>query len=468
MRTVTRKVGLALALTASASLLLVGCAGNSSSGALDKAACDALLSKTPAPAAAAAATPITPKTAAYETSSIAQQAPAASVPSSVKTAAEKKTITFVGGAYTSTTAAYWKDLASKFEAANPGYKVNVQIIDWNNIDQQVATMIQTKQYPDILNENKFSGWAQDGILQPASSLVSSSVQSDFIPAFKNASIYKGTQYALPFITSTRALFYNKTAFAKAGIAKPPTTWLQLVTDAQKLKKAGYIGYGLPLGTEESQAEWSIWMWGNGGNWESAPGKFTVDSAENVKTLKVLNCLSNVYKVTEANPGQTNRTDGVFHPFANGKVGMMFGASFAPSLFKGWKSTVDYGVAPVPVNGNVKPFTLGVQDYLMSFKNPGNTTAVSKFLNYFYQEDNYTRFLTSQGFLPATASASTALESNPDFAPFLKLLPTARFYPTTDPAFPAVQGAVQNQVGTGVAPGANEKSILTTINDASAK
>jgi multiple sugar transport system substrate-binding protein len=466
MRTVTRKVGLALALTASASLLLVGCAGNTSSGALDKASCDALLSKTPAPAAAAAATPITTESASYETSSITKQAaPATARSTSVKTAAEKKTITFVGGAYTSTTAAYWKDLAAKFEAANPGYKVNVQIIDWNNIDQQVATMIQTKQYPDILNENKFSGWAQNGILQPAASLVSPSVQSDFIPAFKNASVYKGTQYALPFITSTRALFYNKTAFAKAGIAKPPTTWLQLVSDAQKLKKAGYIGYGLPLGTEESQAEWSIWMWGNGGNWESSPGKFTVDSAENVKTLKVLNCLSTVYKVTEANPGQTNRTDGVFHPFANGKVGMMFGASFAPSLFKGWDSTVDYGVAPVPVNGDIKPFTLGVQDYLMSFKNPGNTTAVSKFLNYFYQEDNYTRFLTSQGFLPATTSASMALESNPDFAPFLKLLPTARFYPTTDPAFPAVQGAVQNQIGTGVASGANEKAILTAINGA---
>jgi multiple sugar transport system substrate-binding protein len=469
MRTATRKVGIALALTATASLVLVGCAsGSGSSGALDKASCDALLSKTAAPTTAAAATPITTKTASYETSSIVQSAPKASKPTSVKAATAKKTITFVGGAYTSTTAAYWKDLATKFEAANPGYKVNVNIIDWNNIDQQVATMIQTKQYPDILNENKFSGWAQNGLLQPAGSLVSPTVKADFIPSFANASVYKGTQYALPFITSTRALFYNKTAFKKAGIAAPPTTWLQLVNDAQKLKKAGYIGYGLPLGTEESQAEWSIWMWGNGGNWESAPGKFTVDSAQNVKTLKVLNCLSNVYKVTEANPGQTNRTDGVFHPFANGKVGMMFGASFAPSLFKGWKSTVDYGVAPVPVNGNIKPVTLGVQDYLMSFKNPGNTTAVSLFLNYFYQQDNYTRFLTSQGFLPATKSASTALESNPDFAPFLKLLPTARFYPSTDPAFPAVQGAIQNQVGTGVASGANEQSILTAINGASAK
>ena len=205
------------------------------------------------------------------------------------------------------------------------------------------------------------------------------------------------------------------------------------------------------------------MWGNGGDWESGPGTFTVDSDQNVKTLKVLNCLTNVYKVTEDNPGQTNRTDGVFRPFADGKVGMMAGASFAPSLFKGWNSTVDYGVAPVPVNGDVAPFTLGVQDYLMSFKNAGNTQAVSKFLNFFYQADNYTRFLTSQGFLPATASASTALQGNADFAPFLKLLPTARFYPSTDPTFPAVQGAVQNQIGTGLAEGSDAKSVLSAIN-----
>jgi multiple sugar transport system substrate-binding protein len=77
-----------------------------------------------------------------------------------------------------------------------------------------------------------------------------------------------------------------------------------------------------------------------------------------------------------------------------------------------------------------------------------------------------RFLTSQGFLPATKSASTALQTNPDFAPFLKLLPTARFYPSTDPAFPAVQGAVQNQIGTALAPGADAKSILDTIQKAS--
>jgi multiple sugar transport system substrate-binding protein len=461
MKRTTQKVGLAFALTAATSLILAGCAGGSAgSTALDKASCDALLSSSPAPAASGTAPAV--ETVAAKTTTTASAAPA------VKMDASKKTITLVAGAYTSTTQAYWKDLATKFAAANPGYTVNVQVIDWNNIDQQVATMIQTKQYPDILNENKFSGWAANGILQPAAGLVDPSVQSDFIPAFKDASVYNGKQYALPLITSTRALFYNKDAFAKAGISAPPTTWKELVDDSQKLKSAGYVGFGLPLGTEESQAEWSMWMWGNGGDWESGTGTFTVNSAQNVKTLNVLNCLTNVYKVTEPNPGQTNRTDGVFHPFADGKVGMMFGASFAPNIFKGWNSKVNFGVAPVPVNGDVKPFTLGVQDYLMSFKNPGNTAAVSKFLDFFYQQDNYTRFLTSQGFLPATASASKALASNPDFAPYLKLLPTAKFYPSTDPAFPAVQGALQNQIGTGVAPGADATSVLSAINGAGTK
>ncbi|GII85192.1 solute-binding protein [Sphaerisporangium siamense] len=458
MKRTVKKPGVPLLAGVAASLLLTACGGGGSTGessALTQEKCDALVSKEAAPTAAAAP------------SSPAEPAPSATSGggSGTPAAGGKKEITFVAGSYTSTTAAFWKDLIGKFEGANPGFKVKLQIVDWNNIDQQVATLIQTKQYPDILNQNKFSGWAANGILQPAADLVSPEVQNDFIPAFKNASVYEGVQYGLPFITSTRALFYNKDAFAKANITAPPTTWRELVDAAKKLQAAGYTGFGLPLGSEESQAEWSIWQWGNGGDWESAPGKFTINSSNNVNTLNFLNCMTNVYKVTQANAGQTNRTDGVFRPFADGKVGMMSGASFAPALFKQWNSTVNYGVAPLPVNGDVPPFTLGVQDYLMSFKNPGNTESVSKFLNFVYQPDNYQRFLTSQGFLPATQSASTALADNADFAPFLKLLPTARFYPATDPKFPLVQGAIQNQIGTGIAPGADAKKILDAINAA---
>jgi multiple sugar transport system substrate-binding protein len=47
----------------------------------------------------------------------------------------------------------------------------------------------------------------------------------------------------------------------------------------------------------------------------------------------------------------------------------------------------------------------------------------------------------------TTSATTALSSNTDFAPFLKALPTATFYPTSNTQWPAVNTAMKQTIGT---------------------
>jgi len=370
--------------------------------------------------------------------------------SSAHTGAARDTtkLRLVVAQYSDKTKGYWEGLIKSFQAKNPDVEVDLQVIDWNSITQQVNTMVQTRQYPDILNLNTYAGFAQNGLLYPAKDVVSSSVVSDFVPTFAKNSVYKGTQYGLPFIASARALFYNKDLFKKAHIAAPPKTWQQLLSDAQKLKKLGNgtTGYGLPLGAEEAQGEWSIWMWANGGNWKSG-SKWAINSASNVKTLQFMVDLANKYKVTESNPGKTNRTDGVWASFAQGKVGMVMGSpgTFVGMLKKNPK--VHYGIAAIPVNAGHKAVTLGVEDYLMAFKKSGNQTAVKSFLDFFYQKANYARFLTSEGFLPTTRSGSSALASNPTFSPYLKLLPGARFYPSDDPAWPKVQGAVQNELGT---------------------
>jgi sn-glycerol 3-phosphate transport system substrate-binding protein len=49
----------------------------------------------------------------------------------------------------------------------------------------------------------------------------------------------GKQVAMPFNTSTPLLWYNKDAFAKAGIASVPATWQELEEAARKLLKAGF-------------------------------------------------------------------------------------------------------------------------------------------------------------------------------------------------------------------------------------
>jgi multiple sugar transport system substrate-binding protein len=374
------------------------------------------------------------------------------------------TISVVMAQYSAKSTPYWKSMVTRFEKANPKIKVDLKVIDWNTLLQQVPTMISTRNYPDVLNFNAYSTFASSGLLQPAKDVLSPSTEADFESSFLGSDSIKGTQYAIPWIASVRALGYNKQAFQKAGISSPPTTWAQLETDAQKAKKAGYIGYCLPLGSEEAQAEWSLWSWSNGGGWVNGSNQWTVNSAKNVQALNFLRKLANTDKVTEPNPGSTNRTDGCWAEFAQGKVAMtevMPLGTFQTSSMKG--SSVQWASSPWPrSSASIPQFTLGVQDVLMSFKKPGNTAMVRAFLDFVYQKNNYLQFVKGEGFLPTTKSASSAMASDPVTGPGIKLLPSAKFYPGTNAAWNKVQSTVQSQLGTAMAPSGSASKVLGQI------
>jgi ABC-type glycerol-3-phosphate transport system substrate-binding protein len=51
---------------------------------------------------------------------------------------------------------------------------------------------------------------------------------------------KGEIYAIPNDTGTYALFYNKALFRKAGIARPPKTYAEVLADCKKFKAAGIL------------------------------------------------------------------------------------------------------------------------------------------------------------------------------------------------------------------------------------
>ena len=116
---------------------------------------------------------------------------------------------------------------------------------------------------------------------------------------------------------------------------------------------------------------------NGGDWKK-DGKWTINDPKNVETLAFLKDLAVTQKVTQNNPGKTNRAD-AFDLFKSGKAGMVVGFSpLAAALDKDAK--VQYGVAPMPTKGGGAAQTFGVTDYLMAFKKPGNANldAVKKF------------------------------------------------------------------------------------------
>ncbi|GAA2740386.1 extracellular solute-binding protein [Terrabacter aerolatus] len=360
---------------------------------------------------------------------------------------EVKTIKLVAAEYSKDhTKAFWDAFAKTYNQKT-GYTLDVQVVSWDNIDQQSSTMIQNNQAPDILNLNAYASYAKDGLLYDSDTVLPAAVKSDILDTFVKYGTYQGKFYGFPDLSSARAFFYNKTLFKQAGINEPPKTWAELEDDAKKITALGNgnVGYALPLGPEESQGEFSMWLFNNGGTWKDGT-KWTINSDKNVETLTFLKKLADE-KVTQNNPARTNRAD-AFDLFKSGKAGMVIGFSPLAGALDADKK-VDYGVAPFPSNDGSPSKTFGVTDYLMAFKKPGNEKAVKAFYDLYYQPDQVNTFIKAEGFLPVTKSGVQQFQSDPKLKVYLDTLPNAQLTPTDDPTWDKVKLAVQQNLGGGI-------------------
>jgi len=369
----------------------------------------------------------------------------------------------VMASYTDAMTPYYTDLITRFEAANPGIKVDLDVVAWPEIGQKVKTLIASGQSPDIVNNDEFAGEAADGLLYPADQIVSPATLADIIPAFMTNSQYKGVAYAVPDLASARAFFYNKTILKGAGVAKPPATWAELKAAAIKIKAKYPTVYplGLPLGVEEAQAEFTVWGGGNGGRlYNATTNKYTINTPAYLGALTFLKSLVDA-KLTQPNPGKTNRTDGAWTLFAKGKVAMVDGGVFLPDwLSKNGGAAIKWGAAPFPHAPGKSDVTLGVQDYFKGYKANGRVAEIRKFLDFIFVPANYQGFLKAAGgFIPATKSAGAVAAKDPIIGPYVALLPKAIFYPGTIGSWAACKSTIITEMGTAML---NPQKSLTNI------
>jgi multiple sugar transport system substrate-binding protein len=376
------------------------------------------------------------------------------------------TLTFFGADYgtgpSNTTTTYWDDIATAFHQQYPNITVKVTTIDWTDFLVKAPAMIQAHQYPDILEGEPAPQYAQSGLIYPTSDVVSSAVMNDLIPKFLKDTEYQGTAYGIPFTTSTRAMYYNKKIFAAVGISAPPTTWAQLQADAAKIKAKGYIGYGMPLGTEEAQAELLLWFLGNGGGYVNSADQYVINSAQNIQTLDFMKQLAAAGD-TEPNPGGTDRKV-IWQEFAEGKVGMMLGSPAVIPIISsaGVLQPSDYGTAPVPGKNGPLASTLGVHDDIVAFKagGPAKLAAIKDFLDFTYQDKYQLQFDNEYDLLPATQSAASTMSGqNSMFAAFLGNITNSVNYPT-NANWGTVDSAIEQQVGAAIT--GNPTQVLDTL------
>ena len=331
----------------------------------------------------------------------------------------------------------------KFEAENPGIKLNLEVISWNDVHTVVSTRISNNNAPDILNIDSFTEYVTpDQLLLPVKDYCPEELYSDFFPSFIAESVIDDTVWAVPDLASARALYYNADILDEVGI-EVPETWADLEDACQAI--IDFYGgdvypWGIDMTTDEGQAAFAYYIWGNNGGFVDAEGSLKLDSAENIEALEFAIGLYNK-GYTNPNPATQTRYD-LQDMFGAGKMAMVIGPNSIPTYIadKGY-TDVNYGTAAIPHNEGATSSSAGVMDRIMAFRDDAypdqaaRNEAIGKFLTFFYAPENYVGWVTMEGFLPAVNSAVAAMvEADPTFEAWLDVLNTAKFYPTTNPSW----------------------------------
>lgn len=356
-------------------------------------------------------------------------AQASSAPARAK---DSNSITFMVAEYSTKTVPFWKDVVKGFEKANPGLKVNLRSVGWQQNHDTTAQMIAANQLPDLVNTATIwlPEWVKaNAILPVTNDLVPASVQSRFVPSlFQKGAQYQGKIWGLPIAAAARGMFYNKDVYKQAGISSPPRTWSQLLADSVKInKKTGTFGFAFDGKGVQAFRYFGYFLWNAGGDFFTSDGKAAFNSPQGVKALSFLVKLAK----TNSIPDATGLTAEDIEPlFLAQRVADWIDGNYLAPQIESQSKKFAYGVAPVPVaSAGTKPITWGVTDTLVIGKN-ANVPVVRKFIDYIYQPSVRTKFDVNEGFLPLLKSQVNMPEftKNPAIKSFVKLLPDSRFDP----------------------------------------
>ena len=350
---------------------------------------------------------------------------------------KQSVIRFVAAEYSTESKPFLEKLVREFEMRNPEIIVDLQVANWNVLDGIYTSMLSKNQPPDLLITNVYAHFAKAGKLNDLDGIISPELQGKLYPNLMQMDRIGDKQYALPYVSSIRNLYYNEALFEGAGIEEPPKTWSELMEDARRIKETSAAhGFGVDLTDDEIQAYLSYFFFGSGGGWIKN-GKWVINSPENVQGLTYLKELYD-QGLTDSEPTVTTR-DEKQRIMGDGKLGMMISGNYFASVVPRESPGLAWGSGPIPVRDGTPPISFGVQDVLVSFQTDHtDRAALSKFLDFLYEDKNYEDMVTREGFIPVTSTVGGKLSrSDPTMRRYLKELGTAKFYPIQEPAWQAV-------------------------------
>jgi sn-glycerol 3-phosphate transport system substrate-binding protein len=220
---------------------------------------------------------------------------------------------------------------------------------------------------------------------------------------------KGDLLSMPFNSSTPVLWYNKTAFKKAGIKNPPTTWNDVNSASKKLLASG-MKCGFSFG-------WQSWVlienysaWHNQaiGTKENGFAGFDAELTFNSSAIK-----KRIQSIADSQSDSTfvygGREDSSLPLFTSGECGMWMSSSANTAALKS-QAKFEFGQTMLPLDTDVSTSAQnsiigGATLWVLRGHSSESYRGVAKFMTYLSTAKVQAWWHQETGYVPITIKAA---------------------------------------------------------------
>lgn len=295
-----------------------------------------------------------------------------------------------------------EQIISDFEKKRPDIKVTAQEIgDYNDIVTKLQAAIPAKRYPDVvlLEITRYGLFAEKGILENLTPYLDKDPLKEQLYDFAlDVGKYKGSNYVIPFNSSTPVTYYNKALLRAAGL--PDTVPLKNFNDLlgaaktvqEKLGSQGKFGIS-PMG---QFARWGIVMSNDSDLIDPVSNDVIVDSPKTIAAYEWMADLVRKYKVASVD-GITDE-NAAKAQFTAGNVAINLDST---GVFGGFKKALgdDLGVAPFPCEAVCRVPIGGAGIGIVSMIDDEKKKAAYDFISYMASPEANAIWFAATGYLP---------------------------------------------------------------------
>ncbi len=329
-------------------------------------------------------------------------------------------------------------MLTAYKAQHPDVEIEVVSLPWGQAFEKLGTMIQSGQYPDVVEmPDTWQGlYASNGMLADLEPRLKSwSGTPDLTDkTLTMARSSGGTATMIPYGFYLRAMFWNKKLFQQAGLTEPPKTMDEFMADAKKISGLGngISGYCMRGGVGGTNA-WMMFMAAMNGS----PDFFDKDGDSTLThpgAIKGAQFLVDMYQKGYAPKDSVNwGFNEIVSGFYSGKCAMLDQDPDALIAIKNSMNPDDFSVAPMPLGPNGKAYpTIGYTGWSM-FKQGKNQDQSWDLISFLSNKENNLTWSKFVGTLPIYKGAEQdAYYHAPQFAGWFAELNSTDYIPLTMP------------------------------------